>query len=153
MYFLVRDFFIFVKTEVFLPGESFFNFNSLFIFKLCPHSLPLSGPNIVGNYKISRSLFYNNSNNTHCQILSRIYENKIILFFNVTYFLKLNSPTIVNILIHSEISYLQFSEYCILWMRHSTQGKVILSNFFFFARTFKMSIGCSTMLKLNERTC
>lgn len=57
MYFLVADCLILVKTEVFLPGESFFNFNSLFIIKLCPHILPLSGPNIVGNYKITRSLF------------------------------------------------------------------------------------------------
>lgn len=28
-----------------------------FIIKLCPHILPLSGPNIVGNYEMTRSLF------------------------------------------------------------------------------------------------
>lgn len=57
IYFLVTDCFIFVKTEVFFPGESFFNFNSLSIIKLCPHILPLSELNIVGNYEITRSLF------------------------------------------------------------------------------------------------
>lgn len=57
IYFLVTDCFIFVKTEVFFSGESFFNFNSRSIIKLCPHILPLSVPNIVGNYEITRSLF------------------------------------------------------------------------------------------------
>lgn len=47
----------FVKKGVFLPGKSFFNFNSLFIIKVCLHILPLSGPNKAGNSKITRSLF------------------------------------------------------------------------------------------------